>query len=110
VWGQLEPVDADIDFDQLEDEFASKATAILKGNRDKGPKLKTLLTQQRAQNVSVFLATLRMTPAQVRPSAPWSLQACAFSHQGQEIQCSCKEIGISLMPHLRKGWGLRPVR
>ena len=84
MWGELEPVDADIDFDQLEDEFAAKATATLKGGRaDKAPKQKMLLTMQRAQNVSVFLARLRMTPAQVRPPAVLSLQACAFSHQGQ---------------------------
>ncbi len=70
VWGELEPVEADIDYDKLEDEFAAKATATLKGGRaDKAPKHKMLLTMQRAQNVSVFLAKLRMTPAQVLRSS-----------------------------------------
>lgn len=69
MWGELEPVEADIDFDQLEDEFAAKATANLKGGcrADKAPKQRMLLTMQRAQNVSVFLAKLKLTPAQVRP-------------------------------------------
>lgn len=68
MWGELEPVEADIDFDQLEDEFAAKATAMFKGGSraDKAPKQKMLLTMQRAQNVSVFLAKLKLTPAQVR--------------------------------------------
>ncbi|BDA49172.1 probable disheveled-associated activator of morphogenesis 1 at N-terminal half [Coccomyxa sp. Obi] len=68
VWGELEPVEADIDFDQLEDEFAAKATATFKGGRraDKAPKQKMLLTMQRAQNVSVFLAKLKLTPAQIK--------------------------------------------
>lgn len=70
VWGELEPVEADIDFDQLEDEFAAKATATFKGagQADKAPKQKMLLTMQRAQNVSVFLAKLKLTPAQVTHS------------------------------------------
>lgn len=67
VWGELEPVDGDIDLDQLEDEFAAQAAAVLKGSRgDKAAKHKMLLPMQRAQNVSVFLAKLKMTPAQVR--------------------------------------------
>ncbi|CAL8464050.1 g3585 [Coccomyxa elongata] len=68
VWGELEPVEADIDFDQLEDEFAAKATATFKGGgrTEKAPKQKMLLTMQRAQNVSVFLAKLKLTPAQIK--------------------------------------------
>lgn len=93
VWGELEPVEADIDFDQLEDEFAAKATATLKGGgrTDNAPKQKMLLTMQRAQNVSVFLAKLKLTPAQVRPAiSPTGKHATLMPVTARHFQASLR--------------------
>jgi hypothetical protein len=66
VWKQLQPVDGDVDYDQLEDEFAAKQAKMRATGSDiQAPKHRLLLTMQRAQNVGVMLAKLKRTPAQV---------------------------------------------
>ncbi len=78
MWCQLDAADADLDFDQLEEKFAAKVAQPL-GNakasaaaRGRGaPKHLTLLPLQRAQNIGVFLAKLKMGPLQARgPACP----------------------------------------
>lgn len=69
MWKQLQPVEGEVDYAELEDEFAAKQAARAKaGGADAVPKRKMLLTMQRAQNVCVILLKLKMTPAQVSTS------------------------------------------
>ena len=79
VWGQLGRSPGEVDYEVLEEDFAAKQAVRQVGGAGQGgqarPKQAMLLPLQRAQNVGVFLARLKMGPSEAS-----SLQKHAWKH------------------------------
>ena len=85
MWSRLDPTDAlDINYDALEDDFEARPAQALEPKPSargvRPPRHRMLLPMQRAQNIGVFLTTLKMGPLQVRPALcnPKSALRCAL--------------------------------